>query len=70
MGGFILKKIRAVYIGPVDPEYKPMKEYWIYPIKEYPDGALVAAENQHGEAYAMPAYMFVPITETEQKKGL
>lgn len=58
MGGYILKKTKAKYIGPDDTEYKSGKEYMIYPIKDVPDGSIIAAENAYGEAYAMPANLF------------
>ena len=58
-----MKKIRAKYTGPDDMEYQNGKEYMISPIKEIPDGSLVAAENSYGEAYAMPANLFEPIEE-------
>lgn len=61
MGGYILKKTRAKYIGPDDVEYRNGKEYMIYPIKEIPDGSIIAAENSQGEAYAMPANLFEPV---------
>ena len=63
MGGYILKKTRAKYIGPDDVEYKNGKEYMIYPIKDVPDGSLIAAENAYGEAYAMPAKLFEIIND-------
>lgn len=63
MGGYILKKTRAKYIGPDDVEYKNGNEYMVYPIKEVPDGSLIAVENIYGEAYAMPANLFVLIEE-------
>lgn len=53
-----MKKTKAKYIGPDDTEYKNGKEYMIYPIKEIPDGSIIAAENAYGEAYAMPANLF------------
>ena len=53
-----MKKTKAKYIGPDDTEYKNGKEYMIYPISEVPDGSLIAAENDYGEAYAMPAKLF------------
>lgn len=61
MGGYILKKTKAKYIGPDDVEYKNGKVYMIYPIKDVPDGSLVAAENAYGEPYAMPANLFETI---------
>lgn len=63
MGGYILKKIKAKYIGPNDTEYQTGKEYMIYPLKDVPDGRLIAAENIHGEAYVMPANLFEVIEE-------
>lgn len=63
MGGYTLKKIKAKYIGPDDIEYTNGKVYTIYPIKDVPDGSLIAAENEHGEAYAMPARLFEAIDE-------
>lgn len=63
MGEYILKKIRARYIGPDDVEYKHGKEYMIYPIKDVSDGNIIAAENAHGEAYVMPASLFETIEE-------
>lgn len=61
MGGYILTKIKAKYIGPDDVEYKNGKEYMVYPIKDIPDGSIIAAENDYGEAYAMPAKYFAII---------
>ena len=61
MGGFILKRIKAKYIGPDDVEYQHGKVYTIFPIKDIPDGSLIAAENEYGEAYAMPANRFEAI---------
>lgn len=58
MGGYILKKNKAKYIGPDDTEYKNGQVYMIYPIKDIPDGSIIAAENAYGEAYAMPANLF------------
>lgn len=58
-----MKKTKAKYIGPDDTEYQNGKDYMIYPIKEIPDGSLIAAENAYGEAYAMPADLFVPIED-------
>ena len=63
MGGYILKKIKAIYVGPDDVEYQNGKEYMIYPIADVPDGSLVAAENAYGEAYVMPANLFEAIKE-------
>ena len=63
MGGYILKKTKAKYIGPNDTEYQNGKEYMIYPIKDVPDGSVIAAENAYGEAYAMPANLFEPIND-------
>lgn len=63
MGGYILKKTRAKYIGPDDVEYKNGNEYMVYPIKDVHDGSLIAAENSYGEAYVMPANLFVLIEE-------
>lgn len=59
----MLEKIKAKYVGPDDVEYKNGNEYLIYPIKEIPDGSIIAAENVYGEAYAMPANLFVIIEE-------
>jgi hypothetical protein len=61
MGGFILTKIKAKYIGPDDSEYKNGEIYSIFSIKEIPDGSVIAAENAYGEAYAMPANLFEPV---------
>lgn len=58
-----MKKTRAKYIGPDDVEYKNGKVYTIYPIEDVPDGSLIAAENEYGEAYAMPARLFETIEE-------
>ena len=58
-----MKKTKAIYVGPDDVEYKNGKEYMIYPIKDVPDGSLVAAENACGEAYAMPANLFKAIDD-------
>lgn len=58
MGGFTLTKIKAKYVGPDDAEYKNGEVYNIFPIKDVPDGSLIAAENAYGEAYAMPAMLF------------
>ncbi len=63
MGGYILKKTKAKYIGPDDTEYRNGKEYMIFPIKEVPDGSLIAAENAYGEAYVMPAKLFEVIAD-------
>ncbi len=63
MGGYILKKIKAKYTGPDDVEYKHGEKYLICPIKEVSDGSLIAAENAHGEAYAMPAALFEAIED-------
>lgn len=63
MGGYILKKTKAKYIGPDDTEYKNGKVYTVYPIKEISDGSLIAAENAYGEAYAMPANLFEVIED-------
>lgn len=62
MGGFILTKSKAKYIGPDDTEYKNGEMYTVYPIKEIPDGSIIAAENSYGEAYAMPAKLFEIVT--------
>ena len=51
-------KIKAKYVGPDDAEYKNGEVYNIFPIKDVPDGSLIAAENAYGEAYAMPAKLF------------
>lgn len=56
-------KTKAKYIGPDDTEYQNGKEYMIFPIKEVPDGHLIAAENAHGEAYVMPANLFEAIED-------
>lgn len=53
-----MKKTRAKYIGPDDVEFQNGKMYTVYPIKEISDGSLIAAENDYGEAYAMPAKLF------------
>lgn len=58
-----MKKIRAIYVGPDDVEYQNGKEYMIYPIEDVQDGSLVAAENDYGEAYVMPANLFEVIKE-------
>ena len=58
-----MKKTRAKYIGPDDTEYRNGKEYMVYPIKEVPDGTLIAAENTYGEAYVMPSKLFEVIEE-------
>ena len=58
-----MTKTRAKYIGSDDVEYQNGKEYMIYPIKEIPDGSIIAAENNYGEAYAMPAKLFKPIKD-------
>lgn len=58
MGGYILIKTDAKYIGQNDPEFENGKVYKVYPIKDRSDGKLIAAENKHGEAYAMPAALF------------
>ena len=61
MGGYTLTKIKAKYIGPDDVEYKNGEVYLIYPIKEVPDGTMIAAENKYAEAYVMPANLFEPV---------
>lgn len=53
-----MKKTKAKYIGPDDVEYRTGEVYTVYPIKDVPDGSLIAAENVYGEAYAMPADLF------------
>lgn len=53
-----MTKSKAKYIGPDDTEYKHGEMYTVYPIKEIPDGSIIAVENSHGEAYAMPAKLF------------
>ncbi len=53
-----MTKSKAKYIGPDDTEYKNGEVYTVYPIKEISDGSIIAAENSHGEAYAMPAKLF------------
>lgn len=58
-----MTKTRAKYIGPDDVEYKNGEVYSIFPIKDVPDGKMIAAENIHGEAYAMPANLFTPIKD-------
>ncbi len=58
-----MKKIKAKYTGPDDVEYKHGEIYFIYPLKDVPDGSLIAAENAYGEAYAMPAALFETIEE-------
>ena len=54
MGGSILTKIKAMYIGDWDPEYEPGQTYEICELPEYPNGDMVAANNSHGEANVMP----------------
>lgn len=56
-------KTKAKYIGEWDPEYTPGEIYLTYPINEFPNGELIAAENKYGEAYAMPRKLFEPITD-------
>ena len=63
MGGFILTKIKAKYVGPDDVEYKNGRIYKIFPIRDVPDGSLIAAENDYGDAYAMPAELFEVVEE-------
>ena len=63
MGGYILKKTKAKYVGPNDTEYQYGKEYMIYPLKDVSDGSLIAAENIYGEAYVMPANLFEVIED-------
>lgn len=60
MGGSILTKIKAKYIGDWDPEYEPGQTYDICDLPEYPNGDMVAAYNSHGEAYVMPKKLFAP----------
>ena len=59
-----MTKIKARYIGPDDVEYKHGEIYEVYPIKDVPDGSLIAAENRYGEAYAMPAKLFKEVKES------
>lgn len=59
---FILKKIKARYIGEPDPEYVPNEVYYIYDAKDV-DKSLVAAENKRGEAYLMPRKLFEPVED-------
>lgn len=63
MGGYILTKTKAKYIGDWDPEYQPGKIYEIHSLPEYPDGEMIAACNDYGEAYAMPASLFEPVND-------
>lgn len=63
MGGYTLTKTKAEYIGPEDTEYRKGGVYLTYPVKEVPDGSLIAAENSYGEAYVMPARYFKAIEE-------
>ena len=49
MERFMLKKIRARYIGRVDPKYMPGKIYNIFPVKEFPNGDWIGAENEYGK---------------------
>ena len=63
MGGYTLTKTRAKYIGPEDTEYRNGEVYLVFPVKEVPDGSLIAAENAYGEAYLMPVKYFEVIEE-------
>ena len=54
---------KAKYIGPDDMEYKHGKIYNIFPIAGISAKHLVAAENNYGEAYVMPAELFEVIKE-------
>ena len=61
MGGHILTRTKAKYVGGWDPEYQPGKIYEISALPEYPGGEKVAAYNSHGEAYVIPARLFEPV---------
>ena len=59
-------KIKAKYVGPDDMEYKHGRVYTVFPICDVPDGSLIAAENDYGEAYAMPANLFEIIEDDDE----
>ena len=58
-----MTKTKARYTGEWDPEFTPGEVYLTFPIKDRSDGKLIAAENKHGETYAMPAELFQPIED-------
>lgn len=59
-------KNKAKYIGPEDIEYKYGEIYQVYPLKDVPSGDLIAAVNDHGESYALPAEWFEVLPPEEQ----
>lgn len=53
-----MTKTKAKYIGENDPEFRKGNVYMIFALEEFPSGEMIAAENDYGEAYVMPANLF------------